>query len=223
MNTGNLTTENSGEEVPAGRDLKLRLQTFVALLNREPNQAELTKTPDNKAQTLPISFVEMALDELFFGMWQTKNFNTKQVLNEFVGEIELSVKHPITGEWITRIGAASIVITQDADTKVSDFLQFKKKNALDLAYPKLKAESVKNAAISLGKFFGRDLNRKLADEYNPLIQAPKDEPHTVENIKSLVELKASKISDSDMDSIERIIGNNETDKFKFVFNKLKSL
>jgi hypothetical protein len=41
----------------------------------------------------------------------------------------------------------------------------KKPNALDLAFPKLKTECIKNAALSLGKLFGRDLNRKNADVY----------------------------------------------------------
>jgi len=43
----------------------------------------------------------------------------------------------------------------------------KKANALDMAFPKLKSECLKNAAQSLGKIFGRDLNRKNADKYQP--------------------------------------------------------
>ena len=41
----------------------------------------------------------------------------------------------------------------------------KKPNALDLAFPKLKTECIKNAALSLGKLFGRDLSRKNFDVY----------------------------------------------------------
>jgi hypothetical protein len=43
----------------------------------------------------------------------------------------------------------------------------KKANAMDLAFGKLKAECLKNAALSLGKVFGRDLNRKNKDTYKP--------------------------------------------------------
>jgi hypothetical protein len=43
----------------------------------------------------------------------------------------------------------------------------KKPNALDMAFPKLKSECLKNAAQSLGKIFGRDLNRKNVDQYQP--------------------------------------------------------
>ena len=38
---------------------------------------------------------------------------------------------------------------------------------MDLAFGKLKAECLKNAALSLGKVFGRDLNRKNKDTYKP--------------------------------------------------------
>jgi hypothetical protein len=43
----------------------------------------------------------------------------------------------------------------------------KKANAMDLAFGKLKAECLKNAALSLGKVFGRDVNRVNKDTYKP--------------------------------------------------------
>ena len=153
-------------------DKKLELQDFLKRLNREPDPGELDKTPDGKAKTLPISFVEMTLDEIFLGLWSTENFTSKVTINEVCGELELVVIHPVTGMAIRRTGAASIIITVD---KVPDTVtgtarnewalnpSNKKYNALDLGYPKLKAECVKNAAQSLGKIFGRDLNRKKAD------------------------------------------------------------
>lgn len=165
-------------------DKKLELQNFLKRLNRDPDPAELDKTPDGKAKVLPISFVEMTLDEIFLGMWSTENFTSRQIVNEVCGELELVVIHPVTGLAIRRTGAASIIIMTD---KVPDTVtgqarnewalspSNKKYNALDLGYPKLKAECVKNAAQSLGKIFGRDLNRKKADklqeEYKRLADA----------------------------------------------------
>ncbi len=152
----------------------IQMQAFLEKLNREPDQSELDRTPDGKAKTLPISFVEMTLDELFMGQWGTENFTTKVVANEVVGELELWVLHPVTGVIIKRSGAAGIIIQVD---KAPENVQGKernqwaldvmnkKSNALDLGYPKLKAECVKNAAQSLGKIFGRDLNRKKADKF----------------------------------------------------------
>ncbi len=151
------------------------MQAFMARLNSEPDPASLDKTPDGKAQTVTISFIEMLLDEIFIGQWSTEGFTTKIITNEVVGELVLSVVHPITGMVIKRTGAAAIQIMVD---KAPEGLQGKernlwalspenkKPNALDLSYPKLKAECLKNAAQSLGKIFGRDLNRKKSDKFN---------------------------------------------------------
>jgi hypothetical protein len=144
-----------------------QLQDFQAKLNREPNADDLDKTPDGKARTLPISFIEMTLDEIFLGQWETSEPTYQQIFNEVVGSIVLTVWHPITGRTIRRVGFASIVITQDKDAQISDFNVTKKKNALDMSFPKLKAECTKNAAQTLGKIFGRDLNRKKTDTYTP--------------------------------------------------------
>jgi hypothetical protein len=159
--------------------MTIQLQEWKALLNRDPDPKEIEPTPDGRAKTLPISFVEMTLDELFED-WGTKNFTTKVVGNEVVGELELWCINPITKRTITRVGAAAIIIQVD---KAPEGIQGvdrnrwalnpdnKKPNALDLGYPKLKAECVKNAAQSLGKIFGRDLNRKKSDTYKPPLKA----------------------------------------------------
>jgi len=148
----------------------VQLQYFVQKLNREPDPKELEKTPDGNAASLPISFIEMTLDELYFGMWELTDVTYQQIFNEVVGTGVLTVKHPITGEKIRRTGFASVVITQDAGAKMQDFNTTKKKNALDLSFPKMKAEILKNAAQSLGKVFGRDINRKKKDTFNPQLK-----------------------------------------------------
>lgn len=153
----------------------IQLQHFVSRLNREPNMAEVEKTPDGKAVSLPISFIEMTLDELYFGMWELSDVTYQQIFNEVVGTGVLTVKHPVTGEKIRRVGFASVVITQDSGANIQDFNSTKKKNALDLSFPKLKAEILKNAAQSLGKVFGRDLNRKKKDTFNPSLKPINDE------------------------------------------------
>lgn len=153
---------------------KNQLQDFLKRLNQEPDTSELDKTPDGKALTLPISFIEMTLDEIFLGQWETSEPTYQQIFNEVVGSLVLTVWHPITSQPIRRVGFASIVITQDKDATMADFNTTKKKNALDMAFPKLKAECVKNAAQSLGKVFGRDLNRKRKDEFKPAYKSLSD-------------------------------------------------
>lgn len=164
-------------------ETKALLQEFQRQLNREPDPREFDTTPDGKARTLPISFVEMTLDEIFFGLWSTENYKWSAITNEVQGSLELVVTHPVTGQTIRRTGAASIVITVDSlseaekngMTKQARNLyalnpENKKPNALDLGFPKLKAECLKNAAQSLGKIFGRDINRKKADEFKPILK-----------------------------------------------------
>lgn len=161
----------------------LLLQDYLRKLNTEPNPEELDKTPDGQAKTLPISYVEMTLDEIYLGLWEHYDFRWSAITNEVQGSLVLECTHPVTGKPIRRTGAASVVITVDAlskeekdgMTKQARNLhalnpENKKPNALDLSFPKLKAECVKNAAQSLGKVFGRDLNRKKKDSFKPQIQ-----------------------------------------------------
>lgn len=160
-------------------DPRIYVQNFINKLNKKNPVNGLEKTPDGKAVTLVISHVEMTLDEMYLGLWSTENFKWSVIQNEVVGSLDLVVCHPVNGMMIRRTGAASIIIQVD---KVPDGLtgkarnewqlnvSNKKSNALDLGFPKLKAECLKNAAQSLGKIFGRDLNRKMTDEFTPVIK-----------------------------------------------------
>ena len=111
--------------------------------------------------------VENKLDELFFGLWQIKNFRWQVIANEIVGSVELGVYHPVLKDWIWREGAGATMILQKKGAEITD-IGAKHKNTLVKDFPHLKAECLKNAARSLGKIFGRDLNRDLEDEYTPI-------------------------------------------------------
>lgn len=168
--------------------LRIQLQDFQKKLNKDPDPRELDNTPDGKAKTLPISYVEMTLDELYFGLWDTYDYRWSAITNEVQGTIMLECVHPVTGKPVRRAGAASIVITVDSlDQEAKQGMtkqernlhalnpENKKPNALDLGFPKLKAECLKNAAQSLGKVFGRDINRKKTDTYKPSMVAIPEE------------------------------------------------
>lgn len=170
------------------QDTKILLQDFARRVNMEPDPREFEPTPDGKANTLPISFVEMQLDESFLGMWGTRYFKWSAITNEVQGTLELYYVHPVTGKEISRVGAASIIITVDSiDKEEKEKMskqarnlfaldpQNKKPNALDLGFPKLKAECLKNAAQSIGKLFGRDINRKKKDVFKPILKGLGDE------------------------------------------------
>lgn len=167
------------KEAIALDDIRRNLQNFSMKMSAQPPVNDLKKTPDKKALYLPIDFVETQLDEFFFGLWSTENFRWASIANEVQGSIDLLVFHPTAKIWLKRTGAASIVIMVDAiPEELKDDRQAKnrwgldpsnkKSNALDLGFPKLKTECIKNAAASLGNLFGRNLNRENKDTYTPI-------------------------------------------------------
>ena len=164
-------------------DIRLKLQNFITILSKQPKESDLAKTPDGKAYYLPVDFVETTLDELFFGLWQTTNYRWQVLQNEVIGVIMLKVFHPVANTWIEREGCASYTIMMDAlsqsmkDTMTpqernmySLNIMNKKPNALDMGFPKLKADCIKNACLSLGNIFGRNINRVKKDTYTPIIK-----------------------------------------------------
>lgn len=203
------------------------LQSFTARLNTEPPQDSLDRTPDGRAATVLISHIEMTLDELFLGQWSTTNFTWSAIANEVQGAITLEVVHPVTGEKLTRQGAASVVIMVD---KLPDELkndpharnrwalspENKKPNALDMSFPKLKAECLKNAAQSLGKIFGRDLNRSKSDVYKPFKIQTKEPTY----VATLEEKIAEGLSPWELNQALAILGNLVTPEQK---TRLESL
>jgi len=170
METSLIETEN---------DFRIKLQGFISRLSKQPQAHELAKTPDGKAMYLPIDFVETQLDELFFGLWETKGFEWKTIANEVTGSITLKIFHPTAKVWLERVGCASIAIMVDkAPDNVTGQqknqwaleLSNKKPNALDMGLPKLKTDCIKNAALSLGNIFGRNINRTKKDVYTPVVK-----------------------------------------------------
>lgn len=146
---------------------RVELDFVNSMLNASPKESEVKiNTQAGNSKYLPVSFVEMTLDEIFGGLWQTKNFTSQVVANEIIGTIELGVFHPVLKEWIWRTGAGAVMIQQSKGSQITD-IGAKIKNTLVKDFPHLKAECLKNAARSLGKVFGRDLNRSFEDQYTP--------------------------------------------------------
>jgi hypothetical protein len=96
-------------------------------------------------------------------------------------------------------------------------MQNKKSNALDMGFPKLKTECFKNACNSLGKMFGRDLNRVKSDEYNPLLSSV-----SYEDLKDLYDLKKEGLTADELTNAERILTNRETNSYLKLFKQLQS-
>jgi hypothetical protein len=149
------------------------IEQFTKILNTEPPASSIQKTPDKRADTMPISFIEAKLDEVYLRQWGAEDVHVQQIANEVLIWLTLWVIDPQTKQRITRPGFAAVQITVD---KVPDGMsgpdknawslnmQNKKPNALYLAFPKGKSLAIKNAAQSLGVIFGRNLNRVHEDE-----------------------------------------------------------
>lgn len=167
------------------------LESFQKLLNLTPPKNWVEEHPHVKNHLyIPISRTEMSLDEMFFGLWKTTNYETKIIGNEIAGSILLHVYHPILKEWLTRTGAAGVMIQYEAwetdekgkritgadgkwvrrKNKPTD-IDAKILNTVVKDYPHLLTECTKNAAKKFGKRFGRDLNReKQAGDYFPITE-----------------------------------------------------
>lgn len=159
------------------------IEQFTQLVNQKPEQKSIHKTPDGKAEDMPISFVETKLDEIYMRQWGTENMSFSMVGNEICCDLTLWVIDPITHLKITRGGTAALPVMMDAVPPRLKFIpgpeeaeekqrernmwsldmQNKKPHALKLQRAAVKQIAIKNAAKSLGKIFGRDLNRKHED------------------------------------------------------------
>lgn len=138
-----------------------KLEQFMKVLNAEPPADKIKKMQN--FYYLPISYHEVTLDRLFFGLWSSRVLQSERVLNEIICTVEVTYTHPVNGKDYSKTGVASVQIQQDANTKIQDFATCKKANALQLCLPKARAEAFKNATQQIGKIFGRDLGRKSQD------------------------------------------------------------
>ncbi len=182
------------DNISIDADILAKIQNFQkSYLHKPVDPKEIKKNKfANNSQYLPISFLEMTLDEIFFGLWQTKNFNTKVIANEIAGELELWYFHPTAKTWLCRIGAGAVQIQFRSPekggsgdiTNIGDKIQ----NTLTKDYPHLKAECFRNACLSLGKSFGRDLNREFEDQYKPVIPNVKPVADVDVKSKELIDL-----------------------------------
>lgn len=166
------TIQNLQED--AIKNFRLKAQAFTKLLNQRPAPEKIKS--HQGYDYLPISVIEKDLDKLFFGLVQYECIGYQQIFNEISCHARIKVFHPVINQWFNYDGVGSAVIQQDANTKVIDFHQFKKPNALQLTLPKAYAEAIKNAAKKIGKRFGADINRKFEDNYEPMIPTTEIKP-----------------------------------------------
>jgi hypothetical protein len=210
-----------------------KLQVFHRqFLQKDPDAKEIRSNKfAGNSKYLPISFMEMQLDEIFFGLWQTRNFVSKVVANEIIGEMEVWFFHPVAKTWLCRVGAGAVMIQYEAEYEIvdgkkqkikTDITDISKKitNTLTKDYPHLKAECFRNACLSIGKAWGRDLNREFDDQYAPVIRdirpATEAEAKEKEEKKKLLEATKKVI-----DAFDIYKGNDKETLKKMCHEKMK--
>jgi len=85
------------------------------------------------------------------------------LVNSVVYNGILRVFHPVANQWISRAGTGAVPIQINSDGTPQD-------KAVQKAVGAAKTYAFKNAAKSLGKRFGRDLNRLDETEYSRLFE-----------------------------------------------------
>ena len=164
------TLDRAKDLISQNKDQLTALGLFQMQVAKQPNKQQIKKREGfergNKVyyDYLPISHIQTLLDEMFAGLWQTRNFDCKVIGNELVGIIELHYFHPVANQWLVRTGTAATQIRQKKGAEITD-INAKLKNSLEQDSPHLLSDCIKNAAKSLGAIFGRDLNRKHVDNY----------------------------------------------------------
>jgi len=208
-----LAVRKSMEEIEiVDNSIRNKAQNFLKILHKAPDAKNIkANKAANNSKYLPISFLEMKLDEMFFGIWQTKNFTYQTIANELVGSIELQFFHPVIKEWLSRIGAGAVQIQLKSKEKggSGDITNIKDKyiNTLTKDFPHLKAECFRNACISIGKSFGRDLNREFEDQYDPLLKPPKESDIEIA-IKNVIN-ELDKYDGKDKDELKRLCAEKQ--------------
>lgn len=144
----------------------LYAKEFMRRLNEEPDESKVRVNKHaNNTRYLPITYLEELMDDIFNGLWSTSSFEYRPLGAELSGSILVKYYHPVFKVWITRSGAASVVIrTRQREDGLAPTIDDKIRNALTLDVPHLKAQCVRNGIQSIGRVFGRDLNRSVATD-----------------------------------------------------------
>ena len=96
-----------------------------------------------------------------------------------------------------------------------------KSTGVQISVPAAETYAIKDAAEKFGKIFGKDLSRKDSMSYDSLLK--RQDTITKEELSELLDIKRDSLSVPDLKDANRIISKNETNNFKKLHDKLKSL
>lgn len=118
---------------------------YLKKISEDPTNVLAAEDGDYDYQ--PVSHLRNLLDEIYSGEWSWDLDRETIGKGEAIAKGTLSFRHPGTGERVHRSGTAALPLSK----------------GLRLDYPKLSSSSFTNACKSIGKIFGRDLNKDKDD------------------------------------------------------------
>lgn len=149
------------------------------ILNSHPDPRWLKEHPtarkkvviDNREVYVPIKFipierVEWLLTVLFL-RWRVEIIDSKLVANSVQVTIRLHYFDHALGEWNWTDGIGAQPLQIDSGSGAIEFNKMKS-SAVQMAAPAAKSYAIKDAAETLGKIFGKDMNRAEVISYEPL-------------------------------------------------------
>jgi len=204
-------------QVSVFQDIQLfvDIEKFTSKLNEIPNPKWLQKTPDGKADYIPVAIIENELRKDFAGLVQFTILSERRELNEYIVTARIEVFHPIVKAWLKYDGIGAVQIMQKKDTELAAFAEHKIKNALGKDAPKSYAEAIKNAAKKIGIKYGANVNRKFEEAYEPEYTLQQ----TLEEVTPLI--KKCETNDDLVLLWDTYTELHTSNKFKFLFTTRK--
>lgn len=151
---------------------------FCLMVNKKPSpKAIKVNKYANNSQYVEIGYMEMKLDQITKGLWNTEVLDTKLIGNSICVTVRVRFFHWHFKAWLHRDGVGACPIELKATKYRKDgtveeqgaahALDFEKlqSRAIQKNLPVAKSEAFKNACKSIGNLFGRHLNREFQHEY----------------------------------------------------------
>lgn len=178
-----------------------RTNDLTVLLNQEPNKTWIKDHPTAaNVKYIPIGIIEWLLTYIFV-TWHVEIRETKLIANSVCVTIRLFYRDPITGEekWTDGVGAAALQVNKGE--MASDFDKIKSA-AVMIAAPMAKTYAIKDAAETLGRLFGKDLNRKEEMGYDQFL-GRFEKTDELQNIKNRIKEALNHYQGSDCEEIRK--------------------
>lgn len=129
------------------------------ILNSEPKKEWIRQHPLAKnVRYIPIEIIEYLLTSIFL-KWRVEIKWSKIVANSEEVVVRLHFLDPVSGEWDWQDGIGAAPLQTDKGAGATDFSKIKNDSVMKAA-PAAKSFAIKDAAETIGKLFGKDLNRK---------------------------------------------------------------